>query len=156
MDNEICTMATLQHASVAGIWVMDRLLRSALTSFVHTGSLRVTTAGGAIFTVGDGSGTPLAIRFVSSAAQFGVLVDPDLRFGEVYMNGGVVVEEGSIADLLALALSQDRSGRPTRWAMPQWYLRYFWRRLKQFNSRSRARKNVAHHYDLDGRGVSVG
>jgi cyclopropane-fatty-acyl-phospholipid synthase len=31
----------------------------------------------------------------------------------------------------------------------QWLLRYLWRRLAQFNPRNRARRNVAHHYDLD-------
>jgi cyclopropane-fatty-acyl-phospholipid synthase len=30
-------------------------------------------------------------------------------------------------------------------------VRYLFRRLQQFNLRSRARRNVAHHYDLDGR-----
>jgi cyclopropane-fatty-acyl-phospholipid synthase len=34
-------------------------------------------------------------------------------------------------------------------------LRYTGRRLKQFNPRKRARRNVAHHYDLDGRLYSL-
>ena len=134
---------------------MARVLESALGSFIHSGSLRVITAGGDIFTVGDGSGKPLAIRFACIGAQLGVLLDPDLRFGEAYMNGSLVVEEGSIADVLALALSQDRSGNPTRWAKPQWLLRYLCRRLEQFNSRNRAQRNVAHHYDLDGQLYSM-
>jgi len=36
------------------------------------------------------------------------------------------------------------------WVRPQWLARYLWRRLQQFNRRGRARKNAAHHYDLDG------
>jgi len=62
-----------------------------------------------------------------------------------------VVEQGSIADFLLLAMSQDRSGKPPFWARPQWLLRYLWRRLAQFNPRGRSRHNVAHHYDLDQR-----
>ena len=135
--------------------LIARVLERALGSFIHFGSLRVITAGGDIFTVGDGSGKPLAIRFACIGAQLGVLLDPDLRFGEAYMNGSLVVEEGSIADVLALALSQDRSGNPTRWAKPQWFLRYLCRRLEQFNSRNRAQRNVAHHYDLDGQLYSM-
>ena len=38
---------------------------------------------------------------------------------------------------------------------PRWWLRFFIRHIKQFNPRSRARKNVAHHYDLDGRLYSL-
>ena len=41
------------------------------------------------------------------------------------------------------------------WAWPQWLLRYIGRRLAQFNPRTRARRNVAHHYDLDGRLYSL-
>ena len=145
----------LGHASVAWNWLIARLIQCAFASFIHTGNLRVTTAEGDVFTVGDGNGKPLAIRFGSAAAQLGVLLDPDLRFGETYMDGTLVVEEGSIADLLAMVLSQDRSGNPTRWAKPQWLLRYLGRQFKQFNSRNRAQKNVAHHYDLDGRLYSM-
>jgi cyclopropane-fatty-acyl-phospholipid synthase len=144
-------MQTRSQASMAWNWIVARLLQSALESFIHTGTLRVAMAEGDQFTVGDGTGKPFAIRFTSPAAQMGVLLDPDLKFGEAYMDGLLVVDEGSIADVLALALSQDRSGKPTRWAKLPWVLRYLWRRLEQFNSRNQARKNVAHHYDLDGR-----
>jgi len=82
------------------------------------------------------------------------LLDPELRLGEAYMDGSFVVEQGSIADVLAVVLGQDRTGIP-KWAKPQWYLRYFYRRLQQFNPRRRSKRNVAHHYDLDGRLYSL-
>ena len=41
------------------------------------------------------------------------------------------------------------------WARPAWLARYLWRRLQQFNPPRRARRNVAHHYDLDGRLYSL-
>jgi cyclopropane-fatty-acyl-phospholipid synthase len=134
---------------------MDRLLEVLLRRFVRRGTLRLTTARGTQFTVGDGSGRPVAIRFMSKAAQRRVLLDPELRLGEAYMDGSLRVEEGSIADLLALALGQTRDGMPPHWARPQWMLRYLYRRLQQFNPRTRARRNVAHHYDLDGRLYSL-
>jgi len=131
------------------------LLRHALASFFHTGTLRVTAAGGQTFTVGDGNGKPLGIRFASESAQLGTLLDSDLKVGEAYMNGSLVIEEGTLAELLALVLSQTRTAEPTRWAKPQWVARYLWRRLEQFNSRIRAHRNVARHYDLDGRLYSL-
>jgi cyclopropane-fatty-acyl-phospholipid synthase len=136
-------------------WFVGKLLQSALASFIHVGTLRVVTSGSHVFTVGDGSGKRLGIRFASSTALIGVLLDPDLKLGEAYMDGSLIIEEGSITEVVALALSQDRSGRPTCWAKPQWLLRYLARRLEQFNYRSRAQKNVAHHYDLDGRLYSL-
>ena len=66
---------------------MDRLLELLLRRFVRRGTLRFTTARGSVFTVGDGSGPPVAIRFMTKAAQRGVLLDPELKLGEAYMDG---------------------------------------------------------------------
>jgi cyclopropane-fatty-acyl-phospholipid synthase len=129
---------------------MDRLLQAALKQLIREGNLRVTTTRGFTFHLGDGTGNPVAIRFTTRAAERGVLIDPELRFGEAYMDGGVIVESGTIADVLALVLGQRRDGKPPLWARPQWYIRYLHRRLKQFNLPGRAQRNVAHHYDLDG------
>ena len=128
---------------------MDRLLQAALGSLIRRGTLRVTTARGVTFALGDGTGEPVGIRFVTSAAERAILLDPDLTLGEIFMAGSLLVEQGSIADLVALVLSQP-CGKATPWARPQWVARYLWRRLQQFNPQRRARRNVAHHYDLDG------
>jgi cyclopropane-fatty-acyl-phospholipid synthase len=132
---------------------MDRLLQWLLKTFIRRGTFKVTTSRGSVFTFGDGTGEPVAIRFASRAAELGILFDPELRFGEAYMNGTLVVEQGSIADVLAIALGQN--SEVPYWARPQWLVRYLYRRLQQFNPRRRARNNVAHHYDLDGRLYSL-
>jgi len=44
---------------------------------------------------------------------------------------------------------------PPNWARAQWTLRFLHRRLQQFNPPTRARRNVAHHYDLDSRLYSL-
>jgi cyclopropane-fatty-acyl-phospholipid synthase len=106
-------------------------------------------------TFGDGTGTPIAIRFVTAAAERGVLLDPEMQIGDAYMDGTLVVEQGSIADVLEIVLAQCTQGKPPIWARPQWLIRYLHRRLRQFNPRPRARSNVAHHYDLDGRLYSL-
>src|SRR5205823_14356258 len=98
---------------------MDRLLPFILRGFVRKGSLRVTTARGHTFTLGDGTGTPLAVRFTSRAAQLGVSLDPDLRLGEAYMDGTFVIERGSLADLLAVVVAGGAgSGRAGRVRAP--------------------------------------
>ena len=130
---------------------MDRVLQVILRSYIRRGTLRLTTARGTTFEFGDGAGTPVAVRFTCAAAEWAVLADPELAVGESYMNGTLVVERGSIADFLLLAMSQEQSSKPPFWGRPQWLLRYLWRRLAQFNPRRRSRHNVAHHYDLDQR-----
>jgi cyclopropane-fatty-acyl-phospholipid synthase len=132
---------------------MDRLLRYFLGQFIRRGAMTFTTATGARFTCGDGTGEPIAVRFVTAEAERRVLLDPELALGEVYMDGSFVVEKGSIADALAILLDQPEI--LPRWAKLQWWLRYLVRHAQQFNPRGRSRDNVARHYDLDGRLYSL-
>jgi len=127
---------------------MDRLLRRSLNRFIRHGSMAITTATGATFTCGDGTGQPAAVRFVTTEAQRKVLLNPELGVGEAFMDGGFVVERGTIADALGILLNQPDV--LPRWAKPQWTLRYLTRHFRQFNWRGRSKNNVAHHYDLDG------
>ena len=133
---------------------MDWLLPILLRKFIRRGSFTLTTAGGNTYTFGDGSGPPVAARFTTAKAQRAVLLDPELKLGETYMDGTFVVEQGSIADVVAIVLRQERIKAPN-WALPPRLVRYLFRHLQQFNPRSRARHNVAHHYDLDGRLYSL-
>jgi cyclopropane-fatty-acyl-phospholipid synthase len=115
--------------------------------------MTVTSASGSRFTVGDGTGEPVAVRFVTAEAERKILVNPELGLGEAFMDGDFVVERGTIADALAILL--DQPDLLPQWARPWWHLRYLTRHLKQFNPRARARHNVAHHYDLDARLYSL-
>ena len=129
---------------------MDWLLRALIARMIRRGTFRLTSAGGTILTFGDGTGPGIAARFTSRGAELAVLLEPELKLGEAYMNGTLVMEEGSIADLLELAMGSEY-GHALRWWYPLDALRLAWRWLKQFNLRGRARRNVAHHYDLDER-----
>jgi cyclopropane-fatty-acyl-phospholipid synthase len=132
---------------------MDRLLRYFLNQFIRRGTMTFTTASGAKFTCGDGTGEPVAARFLTTDAERRILINPELGLGEAYMDGSFVVENGSIADALAILLDQPEI--LPRWARLQWGLRYLVRHASQFNPRRRAKDNVARHYDLDGRLYSL-
>ncbi|MDB5618782.1 cyclopropane-fatty-acyl-phospholipid synthase family protein [Tardiphaga sp.] len=132
---------------------LDRFLRFFLGQYLRRGSITFTTANGMRFTCGDGTGDPVAARFLTASAQRRLLRDPELALGELYMDGLMVMERGGIADLLAIALSQPDMA--PRWARLQWWLRRLTRPIQQFNPRNRSRHNVAHHYDLDGRLYSL-
>ncbi|MGA8388694.1 MAG: SAM-dependent methyltransferase, partial [Pseudolabrys sp.] len=101
---------------------MDRLLQFLLRRFIQRGTFKVTTPRGRTFTCGDGTGKPVSVRFTTRAAELGILLDPELKFGEAYMDGTLVVEQGTIADVLAIALGQQTE--VPNWAWPQWLLRY--------------------------------
>lgn len=128
---------------------MDRLLRFFLSQFIRRGSVTFTTSSGATFTCGDGTGRPVSVRFLTAEAQRHLLLDPELAIGEIYTDGDFIVENGSIADLLAIALNQP--DMVPRWSRVRWWLRYLIRHWQQFNPPERSKRNVASHYDLDGR-----
>jgi cyclopropane-fatty-acyl-phospholipid synthase len=130
---------------------MDWLLRLAL-AHVTCGNLQVTTARGATYSFGDGTGPPIAVRFVSMRAQRSVLLDPDLELGEAYMDGTFMVDRGSIAEFLDLVANKFDG---PWWSAPVALFRFGWRRVRQRNWRGRSQRNVAHHYDLDGRLYSL-
>jgi cyclopropane-fatty-acyl-phospholipid synthase len=132
---------------------MDRLLRYFLGQFIRRGTMTFTAASGVKFTCGDGTGPPVSVRFLSRQTERRILLNPELALGEAYMDGTFVVENGSIADALAILLDQPEM--VPRWGRLQWWMRYLARHARQFNWRGRARNNVAHHYDLDGRLYSL-
>jgi cyclopropane-fatty-acyl-phospholipid synthase len=132
---------------------VDGMLVAFLRRYIRRGCFTVTTVAGKTYSFGDGSGPPVSVRFTSASAQRGVLLDPELKLGEAYMDGTLVVEQGSIADVLSVLFRQQWI--VPRWARPPQAARYLFRRLQQFNPRARARRNVAHHYDLDGRLYSL-
>ena len=132
---------------------MDRLLRYFLEQFLRRGTMTFTTASGARFSCGDGTGRPVSVRFLDPATERRILLNPELYLGEAYMDGTFVVEDGSIADALAILLDQPEM--VPRWARLQWWLRYLIRHFRQFNPRARSKDNVAHHYDLDARLYSL-
>ena len=108
-----------------------------------------TAASGTTFTCGDGTGRPVSARFLSPRTERRILLNPELALGEAYMDGTFVVENGSIADALAIAA---RSTRPwcRNGARLQWWLRYLARHISSSTGAAGRESNVAHHYDLSG------
>jgi cyclopropane-fatty-acyl-phospholipid synthase len=132
---------------------MDHLLQFFLDRFIRRGSITFATASGKTFTCGDGTGEPVRVRITTTEAERQLLLDPEMALGETYMDGTFVLEQGTIADVLAIVL--DQPDMMPRWAKLQWWLRYLVRNIQQFNPRARSRSNVARHYDLDGRLYSL-
>ncbi len=99
-------------------------------------------------TCGRGGGKHLTVRFTDRKVAFDILKNPRLGLGEAYMDGRVVIEDGTILDLLELIVGANRwedvgEGRRVLSKGKTKLLGV----LKR-NSPKRSRRNVAHHYDL--------
>ena len=126
------------------------LLSRFLESLLPTGRLTVVMPDGRRETYGTG-GEHRTVRFHDRSAVFAVLKNPRLGIGEMYMDGRLTVEDGSILDLLELVVGAnpfDAGGHRGR--LKKKRLGPV-KALLRRNPAKRARRNVAHHYDLDGR-----
>ncbi len=130
---------------------MGRILRHFLATVIRHGTLDVTLASGASFRVGDGSGEAVAIRFRDRAAERLLVLHPELALGELVTEGRLIVDGGTVYDLVALVAANIQHGdTPGLTATMLRGGRRVGRLLKQWNSPRRSSRNVAHHYDLEG------
>jgi len=127
---------------------MKILLESAFKFAVRRGSLKVIRANGEGLTFGDGTGQPVTIRFTDAKAELECGLDPELKFGELYTDQRIVIEEGDLYALVVL-LIQDMRIIKTPWPF-SWVeaIKLWSARRRPANTSGRARRNVAHHYDL--------
>ncbi len=129
---------------------MFKPLAFMLRRIVVRGNLTFVTCDGARHTFGSGEGLPVVARFADRRLERQLALDAQLVVGEAYMQGRLMMVEGTIYDLLAVVL-QNMMERPLpRWSHSLDLARYMTRRLAQFNPTRRARSNVSHHYDIDG------
>lgn len=118
---------------------------------IRRGMLVIEDPDGQRYQAGDGSGQKIHLRIESWDMVFRLAVNPDLALGEGYMDGEIILIEGSVHDLLDLIFQNLKTAeapgmaRATRAAFRflHWFVSY--------NSPLKSKQNVAHHYDLDGR-----
>src|SRR5450631_4344158 len=72
--------------SLVSVVSMDRLLSYFLDQFIRRGAMTFTTASGAKFRCGDGTGKLVAVRFLTADAERRVLLNPELALGEVCLS----------------------------------------------------------------------
>ncbi len=121
------------------------MLASLLAQIIRTGGLVLIGPDGRRHLAGDGSPPAGTIRLLSRKLEWKLMVWPTLALGEGYMNGTIRIEDGTIYDVLSV-LARNARNIPRNSAMACATRLGAW--LKQRNPIDRARRNVAHHYDL--------
>ncbi|MGD9756743.1 MAG: class I SAM-dependent methyltransferase [Comamonas sp.] len=129
----------------------EKLLQQVFAPLVKTGRLEVITPSGKALIFGDGGQPQARLRFADRRAVIALLRDPDLNFGELFMQQRLLVEQGTVYDVLELVLRGARHVpvSATVRLLDAWRMKL--RPLLQNNLRGKSRANVAHHYDLDDR-----
>ena len=123
--------------------LIGRLIDKLLTR----GSITLLTPGKGPRTYGRGGGKHLTVRFTDRKVAFDILRSPSLGVGEAYMDGRLVIEDGTILDLLEMVQESNRWEDSAEVKALGRDLKRLLRKLRR-NDPSRSRRNVAHHYDL--------
>jgi cyclopropane-fatty-acyl-phospholipid synthase len=124
------------------------LFAALLKSIIRTGSLRLIDGAGRTHDIGDGQPARCTIRLKRRRLDYTLAFNPALTVGEAYMDGALVVEEGTLCDFLEIAAQNYANLERNPWFA---LLNTLTRRIRQYNPIGRAQRNVAHHYDLSGK-----
>src|SRR5262245_33743595 len=126
------------------------LFDAFLQRLISIGRLSVVGADGRLRSFGPGGPPAVRVRLRDARTQRRLLMNPELCLGEAYMDGSLVIEDGSLEDLLVLCTSNARALERHPLGVVRGWLGRLARFIQQYNPAPRARANVAHHYDLSG------
>ena len=134
---------------------MRSLLHAILARFVTVGRLTVRFPDGRIAAYGPG-GQPAARASIGTWRTVrGLLTNPALVFGEAYVSGDIEPLDCRLEDILDLLFANlHAGGRHPGLALRRLIARAL-RQAAQYNPVPVSRRNVAHHYDLNGRLYSL-
>ncbi len=127
------------------------LLHAILTRLIRHGRLTVRFPDGQERRYEGGPGPEAAMAIATGRAQRRLVLNPALAMGELYMDREVEPLGCSIYELLDVLVTNVWSGGAHPGERLMAGLRLARRRVDQLNPAARARRNVAHHYDLNGR-----
>jgi cyclopropane-fatty-acyl-phospholipid synthase len=125
------------------------LIGKLLGKLMSRGRLTLVQPNGARETYGPGGGQELTVRLMDRKVAFDIARNPRLGFGEAYMDGRIVIEDGTILELLEMIVGANRweDGGKGRKALQKGRMSALKSLLRRNNARQ-SRKNVAHHYDI--------
>ena len=128
----------------------DRVLDHMLGKLIRVGTLVLQLPDGTTLRHGDGTPPEVSVILTDPALPARLVRSPDLAVGEAYMNGTLVIGGDDLHGLLSLAMRNTTETGHVWWHRGIARVREALKFLSQFNPTPRARRNVAHHYDLSG------
>ena len=124
------------------------MFRSVAERIIRSGTLKVVYPDNSSFEVGDSTGSPVTIRIHAPNVVRRCVLNAELALGEAYMDETMTVDGDDIYGLLDLVTRNLDDAENPLYRKILYRLQVLTRSLSQFNPVSRARRNVAHHYDL--------
>ena len=134
---------------------MRFILDAILTRFLRAGRLTIQWPDGRLGTYGPGGGTTARVTIADWRTVRGLLFNPALVFGEAFVSGAIEPVDCRLEDLLDLLFQNLSAGGRHPGLILRRAIARALRKITQYNPIPRAKKNVAQHYDLNGRLYSL-
>jgi len=91
---------------------------------------------------------PIRLKILDKSLHWKLLINPDLYLGEGYMNGSIIIENGSLTEFLDIALKNVGRNPTNKITNILGRFRRAYRYLTNINLIGKSKENVAHHYDI--------
>ena len=99
--------------------------------------------------VGQLDGPNIHIQILNLKHLFLIVRSPELSFGELYMNKELKIKKGNLEDLMKFLMLNYNSWQSTNFGKIRKYLNDLKNFFSTFNPIKKAKRNAAHHYDLN-------
>ena len=124
-------------------------LKDFLLNLIKIDGFVLVDANRKEYTVGKPIKTPaIKIKLLDKSLHYKLLFLPDLYFGEAYMDGSLVIENGTLTEFLEIAMQNIGRNELNNYSKIIKKVTGTYRYLTNFNFISKSRENVAHHYDI--------
>ena len=91
---------------------------------------------------------PIIVKLLDKNLNYKLLWNPDLYFGEAYMNGSLIIENGTLSEFLEIALRNIGRSDINIYGKILNTIKGTFRYLTKFNKGLVSKNNVSHHYDI--------
>ena len=121
-----------------------------LKKFILYGKLEIEIGNDPVKSlVGQLDGPHIHIKILNLKHLFLIVRSPELSFGELYMNKELKIKKGNLEDLMKFLMLNYNSWQSTNFGKIRKYLNDLKNFFSTFNPIKKAKRNAAHHYDLN-------
>ena len=126
------------------------LFSPLMRHMIVRGRLVIVDSAGRSHAFGPDPQPNARIRLHRRSTNFRLAANPALAIPEAYIAGDLTIESGSLYHFMVFMAQNLASAGPSRLMRLREWFGYLSRGFMQYNPVARARRHVAHHYDLSG------
>ena len=125
------------------------MLKTFLNNIITKDGFILKTSDNKNFIIGKPlKKNPVKLKLKNKSIEYKLLLFPDFYFGKGYTDGEISIENGSISEILDIALKNIGRKDISKFSKTINNIRGTWRYLTNFNTRKSSRAAVAAHYDI--------